>query len=58
MGRGGSGACFLLVMSGLSGEVSPLERGLRGAGWVEVLQENGGIRAGAAGNNVYIGNKI
>ena len=52
------GACFLLVMSGLSGEVSPLERGLRGAGWVEVLQENGGIRAGAAGNNVYIGNKI
>ena len=24
------GACFLLVMSGLSGEVSPLERGLWG----------------------------
>ena len=56
--RGGSGACYLLVMGGLCGEVSPLERGLRGAGWVEVLQENGGIRAGAAGNNVYIGNKI
>ena len=56
--RGGSGAAFLSVMSGLSVDVSPLERGLRGAGWVEVLQENGGIRAGAAGNNVYIGNKI
>ena len=56
--RGGSGAAFLLIMSGLIGDVSPLERGLRGAGWVEVLQENGGIRAGAAGNNVYIGNKI
>ena len=50
-------AVFLLVMRGLLCLNSPLERGLRGAGWVEVLQENGGIRAGAAGNNVYIGNK-
>ena len=30
LGRGGSGAVFLLVMSGLSGDVSPLERGSRG----------------------------
>ena len=28
--RGGSGAAFLLIMSGLIGDVSPLERGLRG----------------------------
>ena len=28
--RGGSGAVFFLIMSGLYGEVSPLERGLRG----------------------------
>ena len=28
--RGGSGACYLLVMGGLCGEVSPLERGLWG----------------------------
>ena len=31
--RGGSGAAFLLVMSDLSGYVSPLERGLRGVLW-------------------------
>ena len=28
--RGGLGAAFLLVMRNLSGDVSPLERGLRG----------------------------
>ena len=31
--RGDWNAVFLLVMSGLSGEVSPLERGLRGVLW-------------------------
>ena len=31
--RGGWDAVFLLVMSGLSGDVSPLDRGLRGVLW-------------------------
>ena len=62
--RGGLWCLFLVGNERFVALGFPSREGIEGcvtvrcAARVEVLQENGGIRAGAAGNNVYIGNKI